>query len=77
MEDRGLEPPADFDATENSASTSGDCQQGGAARALHSGGPNCHCLSLLDPDPQAVIAAWGGLPVVIRRAIIGLAAASS
>ena len=34
MKDRGLEPPADSDATANSASTSTDRQQGSAARAL-------------------------------------------
>jgi hypothetical protein len=31
MKDRGLEPPADFDATENSDSTSADCTDCGAA----------------------------------------------
>jgi hypothetical protein len=72
MKDRGLEPLGDFDAKRNSASTSIDHQQGGAARALHSGGPNCHCLSSVDADLQAVIAAWGGLPTAIRKAVMAL-----
>jgi hypothetical protein len=77
MEDRGLEPLTDFDAKRNSASTSIDHQVGAAARALHSGGPNCHWLSSLDPDLQRVIAAWDGLPIPIRLAIVGLAASRS
>jgi hypothetical protein len=72
VEDRGLEPLVDFDATENAASTSIDRQQGGAARALHSGGPNCQLLSSLDPDLQRVIAAWDGLPAAIRKATLAL-----
>jgi hypothetical protein len=73
VEDRGLEPLGDFDAKRNSDSTSSDRQQGSAARVLHSGGRNCHCLSSLDPDLQAVIAAWDRLPRAIQRAIVGLA----
>ncbi|HET6326238.1 MAG TPA: hypothetical protein VFG04_16290 [Planctomycetaceae bacterium] len=47
VEDRGLEPLGDFDAKRNSASTSIDYQVGAAARALHLGGPNCHCSTLI------------------------------
>jgi hypothetical protein len=72
VEDRGLEPLGDFDAKRNSASTSIDHQEGAAARALHSGGPNCHCLSSLDADLQSVIAAWDGLAAPIRNAMIAL-----
>jgi hypothetical protein len=72
VEDRGLEPLGDFDATPDSASTSIGDQVGAAARALHSGGPNCHCLSSLDPDLQAVIAAWVGLAPTIRKAMLAL-----
>jgi hypothetical protein len=74
--DRGVEPLGDFDAKRNSASTSIDRQQGAAARALHSGGPNCHCLASLDADLQRVIAAWDGLPTAIRRATLALIGAS-
>jgi hypothetical protein len=70
---RGLEPRADLDAKQNSASTSVDRQEGGAARALHSGGLNCHCLSSLDPNLQAVIAALDGVAGAIRKAIKKLA----
>jgi hypothetical protein len=72
VEDRGLEPLSDFDARETAASTSARCQECGAARALHSGGPECHFLSSLDADLQRVIAAWDGLPAAMRRAMIAL-----
>jgi hypothetical protein len=72
MEDRGLEPLGDFDATNNTASSSDGCPECGAARALHSGGPDCHLLSSLDADLQSVIAAWDGLPTAIRRATLAL-----
>jgi hypothetical protein len=73
-EDRGLEPLTDFGAAEDVTSISDTCPDGTTARALHSGGPDCHFLSSLDPDLQRVIAAWDGLPIPIRLAIVGLAA---
>jgi hypothetical protein len=64
-----LKPPADFDATENAASTSDRCQECGAARALHSGGPDSPFLSSLDPELQRVVTAWDALPSAVRAAI--------
>jgi len=74
VEDRGLEPLAEFDASANCISTSADYQAGCAARALHSGGLNCPCVASLDADLQFVIAAWDGLPAAIRRAALALIA---
>jgi hypothetical protein len=48
------------------------CDHPRAARALHSGGPNCHFLASLDPDLQRVIEAWDSLPEAIRRATLAL-----
>jgi hypothetical protein len=72
VEDRGLEPRAVFDVTENHESTCVRCQEGSAARALHTGSTICHLMSSLDVDLQRVIVAWDGLPVAIRKAIATL-----
>jgi hypothetical protein len=72
VEDRGLEPLTDFDATDVGASTSADRLQDCAARALHPGGTACRSLSSLDADLQSVIAAWDDLPAAIRMAITAL-----
>jgi hypothetical protein len=49
-----------------------ECHHPCAARALHPGGPDCHFVSSLDADLQAVIAAWERLPTAIRKAITAL-----
>jgi len=72
MEDRGLEPRAVFDVTENHESTCVRCQEGSAAQVLHTGGIICHLMSSLDADLQRVIAAWDGLPAAILKAIATL-----
>jgi len=58
--------------TANACCPCENCQHARAARALHPGGPNCHLLSSLDADRQAVIAAWRGLTPAIRKATLAL-----
>ena len=68
----GIEPASCANLTESACSLCENCQQARAARALHSGGPNCHFVASLDADLRAVIAAWDALPVSIRKAAIAL-----
>ncbi len=72
VQDRGLEPLGDFDASVDCHSSSSDCKGCCAARALHPGGLDCQFLSSVDPELQRVMAAWGGLPTAIRKAIVTL-----
>jgi hypothetical protein len=62
MEAAGIEPVSCAESTVNCDCGCVNCQHAGAARALHPGGLNCHCVGSLDADQQCVIAAWDGLP---------------
>jgi hypothetical protein len=48
------------------------CEGCRAALALQTGHSNCLELASIDADLQRVIAAWHGLPAVIRKAVIAL-----
>jgi hypothetical protein len=61
----GIEPASCAKSTVEANCGCVECQQRCASRALHPGGPNCHFVSSLDADLQAVIAAWDRLPTAI------------
>jgi hypothetical protein len=68
----GIEPASCSTLTESASCLCENCQHPCAARALQTGGPNCHLVSSFDADLQRVIAAWDGLPAAIRRATLAL-----
>ena len=72
FEAAGIEPASYGELTVDGDCGCVECQPPCAARALHSGGLSCQCLASLDPDLQRVIAAWDGLPAVIRKATLAL-----
>jgi hypothetical protein len=72
MEAAGMEPASCSNLTDNACYVCENCQHPSAARALHSGGLNCHFLASLDADLQRVIAEWENLPAAIRRATLAL-----
>jgi hypothetical protein len=72
VEATGFEPASCSKSTVNCHCGCVICEDRCAARALHSGGLNCHFLTSVDADLQRVIAAWDGLPEAIRRATLAL-----
>jgi len=67
-----FEPAGDFDVTADWECPCDFCQGWRAANALQTDGSNCLDLASSDGDLEQVIAAWGELPVVMRRAIMAL-----
>jgi hypothetical protein len=65
----GIEPASCAESTVDCNRGCANCHPPSAARALHSGGLNCHFLASLDADLQRVIAAWNGLEEPIRKVI--------
>jgi hypothetical protein len=72
MKAAAIEPASCSNLTESACCLCDNCQHPCAARALQTGGPNCHFVASLDADLQRVIAAWDGLPEAIRRATLAL-----
>ncbi len=68
----GIEPASRAKSTANCDCVCVKCLHLCAARALHSGGSNCHSVAWLDADLQRVIGAWAGLPAAIPRAMLAL-----
>jgi hypothetical protein len=72
VEAAGIVPASCSNITKSDCCLYEHCQHPCAARALHSGGLNCHFLTSLDADLQRVLAAWERLPPAIRRATLAL-----
>jgi hypothetical protein len=72
MEAAGIEPASDSDATPNPQTVCISCPQCGAAYALHLKDTGWREVAVVDADLQAVLQAWGELPVENRKAILSL-----
>jgi hypothetical protein len=68
----GLEPANEIDATDNCICTCEFCERCRAAVALHSECFKRQFLASLDAELQSIIAAWAGLPIGLRRALLAL-----
>lgn len=71
MEAAGIEPSADFIATDNSVCDCENCQQCRAAYALHFECFKSHFLESFDAELQRVIDGWKQPDVTTRYAIAG------
>jgi hypothetical protein len=72
VEAAGIEPGADFDATETRVCDCENCQLCRAAYALHLECFKCRYLATLDKDLQRVIRDWANLKPSVRSAICSL-----
>ena len=68
----GFEPAGKRDTTSDGECGCDLCLGWRAALALQNDGSRCLGIASLDCDLEQVIAAWGKLPVVLRRAIMAL-----
>jgi hypothetical protein len=72
VEDRGLEPLKEIDATSDSQTGCDDHNHASAANALHGGDTNPLALALIDADLRWLLQVWPTLPESVRRPIIAL-----
>lgn len=71
-EGMGFEPGPNLEGTHCVTCTCAEGQRDGAANALQNKGSHSQLLATIDTDLQRVIAAWDGLPIGIKKAVIAL-----
>lgn len=69
VRETGFEPATEIAPRHDSTCGCADCDMCRAANALHLGRLRWLEMALNDVDLRGVIAAWGGLPDNVRRAV--------